>query len=83
MDPHTADGIKVAQDFQDEEGEPIVILETALPIKFEGVIKEALGDDFELPGKSEIEKLLAEKQYVTLLDNDPELVKRFISSVLS
>lgn len=83
VDPHTADGIKVAQDFQDEEGEPIVILETALPIKFEGVIKEALGDDFELPGKSEIEKLLAEKQYVTLLDNDPELVKRFISSVLS
>lgn len=83
IDPHTADGVKVAQDFQDEEQGAIVILETALPIKFETTIKEALGKDFDLPGNREIQKLLKEKQYVTPLDNDPQLVKRFISSVLT
>ncbi|MDO5676239.1 MAG: threonine synthase [Propionibacteriaceae bacterium] len=41
IDPHTADGVKVALD-SGVEG-PIVVLETALPVKFAETIVEAIG----------------------------------------
>ena len=42
IDTHTADGVKVAFDYQ-EFGVPMVVMETALPVKFEATIEEALG----------------------------------------
>jgi threonine synthase len=42
IDTHTADGIKVGLQNR-ERGVPLVCLETALPIKFEATILEALG----------------------------------------
>jgi threonine synthase len=42
IDPHTADGVKVARELR-QPGETIVCLETALPAKFEATIIEALG----------------------------------------
>jgi len=42
IDPHTADGIKVARELQ-QPGEVIVALETALPVKFAETIVEAIG----------------------------------------
>ena len=42
IDPHTADGLKVAQEYR-EPGVPMIALETALPAKFEDTIVEALG----------------------------------------
>jgi threonine synthase len=42
IDPHTADGVKVARELR-QPGEKIVCLETALPAKFEATIVEALG----------------------------------------
>jgi threonine synthase len=44
IDPHTADGVKVAQNHV-EVGVPMIVLETAQPAKFAETIVEALGLD--------------------------------------
>jgi threonine synthase len=43
IDPHTADGVRVARELR-RSGEVIVALETALPVKFEETVVEAIGD---------------------------------------
>jgi len=50
IDTHTADGVKVAREHL-QAGVPMVVLETALPIKFAGTILEALGREPERPAK--------------------------------
>ncbi|HVR51005.1 MAG TPA: threonine synthase, partial [Pseudorhodoferax sp.] len=50
VDTHTADGLKVARAHL-EPGVPMVVLETALPIKFAETIVEALGRAPERPAK--------------------------------
>ena len=42
IDPHTADGLRVAM-LHLEPGVPMIVLETALPVKFEQTIVEATG----------------------------------------
>jgi threonine synthase len=42
IDPHTADGVKVAREYL-RPGVRAVVLETALPLKFEDIIREATG----------------------------------------
>lgn len=72
VDPHTADGIKVAKELQ-REGEIIVCAETALPVKFAETIIEAIGPiEIERPAHTEgLEDL---EQHVVVLDNQAELV---------
>ena len=48
IDPHTADGLKLAL-AQREPGVPMLVLETALPAKFAVTIEEALGFAPEVP----------------------------------
>src|SRR5690606_21194954 len=48
IDPHTADGVKVAADYM-EPGIPMLVLETALPAKFGDTILEATGKPAPLP----------------------------------
>ena len=48
IDTHTADGVKVAREHQQSDV-PMVVLETALPIKFAATITEALGKAPEIP----------------------------------
>jgi len=48
IDPHTADGLKVAW-AQREPGVPMIVLETALPAKFAATLREATGVEPELP----------------------------------
>ncbi len=50
IDTHTADGVKVAREHT-RPGVPMVVLETALPIKFAETIVEALGRQPERPAK--------------------------------
>lgn len=52
IDTHTADGVKVAREYR-EAGTPMVVLETALPIKFAGTIVEALGRQPDRPAQFE------------------------------
>ena len=72
VDPHTADGIKVAKELQ-LDGEIIVCAETALPVKFADTIVEAIGQiDIARPVHTEgLEDL---PQHVVVLDNKAELV---------
>lgn len=43
IDPHTADGVHVATQLRGEIETPIIVLETALPVKFAQTISEAIG----------------------------------------
>ncbi|MDY3305940.1 threonine synthase [Psychrobacter sanguinis] len=81
IDPHTADGVKVARELQ-KEGEVIVCAETALPVKFSETIFEAVGEiDIERPEHTkDIESL---EQHVTVLDNDASLVADEIRAIVS
>jgi len=64
VDPHTADGIKVALDHR-EHGVPLICIETALPAKFAGMIREALSRNPKLPpGYADLEAL--PQRFVTL-----------------
>jgi threonine synthase len=77
IDPHTADGVKVGME-QREAGVPLVCLETALPVKFEETIREALGRSPDRPsGFGNIENL---PQRFEVMDADVEAVKRYIVS---
>ncbi len=77
VDTHTADGIKVARE-QWEEGIPMIVLETALPAKFNETIREALGRDAERPaGFENIESL---PQRFEVMEADVEAIKRYVAS---
>ena len=52
IDPHTADGLKVAREHA-RPGVAMLVLETALPVKFAATIREALGRDPERPAALE------------------------------
>ncbi len=76
IDTHTADGLKVALEYR-EENIPMVVLETALPAKFEDAIAEALGQAPERPTSLKgIEDLL---QKFTVMDTDVTAIKDFIA----
>ncbi|KQP43060.1 threonine synthase [Pseudorhodoferax sp. Leaf274] len=76
IDTHTADGLKVARAHR-TAGVPMVVLETALPIKFAETIVEALGRAPERPARFEgIEDLPRRVQRVPA---DAEVIKRYIA----
>jgi threonine synthase len=75
IDTHTADGIKVALECDDGET-PVIVLETALPVKFAETIREALGREPERP--AELEGIESLPQRVEVMAPDVEAVKRFI-----
>jgi threonine synthase len=77
IDTHTADGLKVARE-QLRPNTPMIVLETALPIKFAATIVEALGREPDRPAKFlGIEEL---PKRVTLLPADTSAVKQFIAA---
>lgn len=76
IDPHTADGIKVAASFV-EPGIPMLVLETALPAKFSEVIEEALGVPAPLP--KGLENLESLAQRFTVLPCDVASVRAYIT----
>ncbi len=76
IDPHTADGVKVAQEHM-SAGVPMLVLETALPVKFSETIVEALGREPERPAKfNGIESL---PKRVLVLDCDLAALKALIA----
>jgi len=75
IDTHTADGLKVGSELRTPDM-PMVVLETALPAKFEQTIVEALGRQPQRPaGLQGIEAL---PQRVQVMDVSVDAVKRFI-----
>jgi threonine synthase len=75
VDPHTADGLKVAREHL-EPGIPMIVLETALPAKFSATIVEAMGREPDRPASTRgIEELPTR---FTVLPNDASVVKEYI-----
>lgn len=81
IDPHTADGIKVARQLR-RQGEIIICLETALAAKFENTIHEALGE-IEVPRPSKLNDLEQRPQRVMVIPNNAAIVKTIIREKLA
>ena len=76
IDPHTADGLNVAKQFV-EPGIPMVVLETALAVKFSDVIQEAIGITPPIPEKfKDLEK---RELRFEAMSADTQLVKKYIA----
>lgn len=76
IDPHTADGVFVARGLADQVDTPIVVLETALPVKFSETIVEAIGQEPEVPER--FAHIMDADRHVVEMPNDAEAVKQFI-----
>lgn len=76
VDPHTADGIKVALEHLDRDV-PMICLETALPAKFPATIIEAIGHEPERPAN--YVGLEERAQHFESMLIDAEQVKAFIA----
>ncbi|WP_431122835.1 threonine synthase [Variovorax paradoxus] len=76
VDPHTADGLKAAREHL-APGVPMVVLETALPIKFAATLVEALGHEPARPARFEGIEALPKR--VVKLPADVEAVKAYIA----
>ena len=80
IDTHTADGVKVAREHL-QVGIPMIVLETALPVKFEETIEIALGRPAECPAAFKDIKSLPQR--VENIDADINQVKNFITTHLN
>lgn len=79
IDPHTADGVKVALEHQ-EAGIPMIVLETALPAKFGETIQEALG--IEPPRPADLKHLEDLPQRFEVLEASGDAIKHLMQSRL-
>jgi threonine synthase len=75
IDTHTADGVKVARAHA-SVATPMIVLETALPIKFAETIVEALGRQPDRP--SQFEGIEALPKRVHVMPADAVAVKDYI-----
>ena len=75
IDTHTADGLKVGRAHR-EQGVPMIVLETALPIKFAATITQALGRAPQRPARFEGMESLPRR--VVVLPADTVAVKNYI-----
>ena len=77
IDTHTADGVKVAREHL-QAGVPMVVLETAQPVKFGETIREALDRAPERPAA--FDGLEALPQRFEVVQPDAQQVKDFIAA---
>ncbi|MBU9373313.1 threonine synthase [Burkholderia multivorans] len=77
IDTHTADGVKVAREHLDA-GVPMIVLETAQPIKFGETIREALEREPERPAA--FDGLESLPQRFEIVKADAQQVKDFIAA---
>jgi len=77
IDTHTADGVKVAREHL-TPGVTMIVLETALPAKFNETIREALGRDAERPAG--FENIEALPQRFEVMAADVAQVKQYIAA---
>ena len=77
IDTHTADAVKVARSLI-QPGIPMLVLETALPIKFAETVKVAVG--FEPPLTSAQADMMALPQCVTQIAPSVERVKAIVAA---
>jgi threonine synthase len=76
VDTHTADGLKVAVPLA-KPNVPMLVLETALPIKFAATLVEALGCEPDRPAKFEGIEALPKR--VLVMPKSVDAVKAYIA----
>jgi len=76
IDTHTADAVKVARPLV-KPGVPMIVLETALPVKFADTVKEAVG--FEPPLTADQQAMMKLPLRVVQIAPDVERVKAIIA----
>ena len=76
IDPHTADGVKVAREYVEPEV-PMLVLETAKPEKFAETITEAIGVELEF--SRELREMMAAPQRVTEMADDEQALRAFVA----
>jgi threonine synthase len=76
IDTHTADGVKVARAHL-IPGQPMLVLETALPIKFAATLVEALGREPHRP--PQFNGIEALPKRVQIMPADTALIQRYIA----
>ena len=76
LDPHTADGVQVARQVAGQLEGPVVVMETALPVKFEETIAEAVG--FVPPVPLRFADIEGHEQKVVALPRDVDALKELI-----
>ena len=81
IDPHTADGVKVAREVR-LPGETIVCLETAVAAKCEQTIHEAVGD-VDVPRPEKLRGLEDLPQRVQVVPNNADVVKMIIRETIA
>ena len=82
IDPHTADGVHVAQGLlaSGEVAAPVIAYETALPVKFAATIREAIGQAPPTPPRfAGVEDA---PRHVVSMVNDAEALKRWLAEWL-
>jgi len=77
IDTHTADGVKVAREHL-QAGVPMIVLETALPIKFAETIVEATGQEPDRPARFNGIEALPKR--VMQMPADVQAIKAYIVS---
>ncbi len=77
IDPHTADGVKVAREHL-QQGVPMIVLETAQPAKFSATIVEALGREPERPAAQVGIEALPRR--FTVMAADAQAVKSYVEA---
>jgi threonine synthase len=75
IDPHTADGVKVARQYASDDV-PMLVLETAKPQKFAETIDEAIGVEVELTPA--LRTMMAAEQQVTSIPASAEVLRDVI-----
>ena len=76
IDPHTADGVKVAREYVEAEV-PMLVLETAKPEKFAETITEAIGVELEF--SPELRDMMNAPQRVTEMADDEKALRAFVA----
>lgn len=75
LDPHTADGVKVARETV-QPGETMLVLETAKPVKFAETVNEAVG--FTPPPPTRLANLTQLPQKIKEIPADAQTLKTYI-----
>ena len=83
IDPHTADGVYVARQWQaaHPSERPMICLETALPAKFEETVQEATG--ITAPRPERFRDIEQAPRRVEILPNDVTTLKDYIARSLA
>lgn len=76
LDPHTAIGVHAALQEKDNSDAPIIALACAHPSKFPDAVKQAIGQEAEVPER--LKKVMNLPEFVTPMPADIEKVKSYV-----